>query len=512
MNGIEMKMLVLIQLILYVLKRKSIFKNTNLVVHIAMSLPKRIVPRPRSLSSSMKPTSSRLVPFGLKTPPQLPKLRDSARDMNSLNSFFPHVKNEKPTKLDEPFAKQLNNSLRNKLSKTKNTQSLRAPVYPNKRNSIQTVSYTLKLITNWGSPDLIACSEIIPIDSDNHRIPVLRITAAPAKIEETDLEKLLSGVASQENSSDIWTAPWPQEIPIEITIEVSIDNPLEVVRFFNADENYKNAGIRNAEIWSDDVLLWYGEVPNDFPYIAHIHRPSENIRNQLKSFENDISVTSHQHTILPRNPMNCYVDSFGIVPQIATKSVTIEFINSYANSNSFGLSGIEIVDTKKVVLTSDQFAEVKIHHLLSAGNPATLFRGHYLDPKIDDMFVFERINNENNPMISITFNEPILVGQLRIWNFFPFSVGVDDYGSLNAANKAKLGICTKNILVKFDNDNLFYAGRISQGDGTLKKLELSMTLIFVNEMDYKFEKSTKYLKPMPLVQANSLPIPSYSRF
>lgn len=448
--------------------------------------------RPRSLSNTVKPISSSVLSASLKSPTARRSMKDSSLISNSINRTLPQLRAEKSSKIEEASINQFAYSLRNKLSKARNSQSMKNSVAPNVDGSTQTVCYTIKMLSNWGSTNLIACSEIIPIDSKNHHVPVLEITASPRKVELTDLYKLVSGFESHEDINDKWSCSWPQQTPIEINMIVPVENPLKVIRFFNANEAFKDAGVRNVEIWSDNVLLWEGEIPYDFPFVAHLRRPTTN-QNQSEK-----ATSSQQHTVLPPNPLNCYVDPFGIVPQIPSQSLTIEFISNYENSSNFGLSGIEIVTTKKETLKFDDFAEIKVNNLSTAADLDTLFRGQYLNPKIDDMFVFERSSIDLAPSITIVFKKLTLVGQLKIWNFFPACGTVDDYNT-NKENKEKQGICVKNISIKFDNDNTVYIGRIGQGDGTLKRLDSTMTIIFVNEMDYKFMRSTRYqnINPIP---------------
>lgn len=459
--------------------------------------------RPRSLSNTVKPISSCSLSPSLKMPPTLRSMKDASRVSNKLNSTLPQLRAEKLSKMEDVPINQFSYSLRNKLSKAKNTQSMKAPSIPNKNGPIQTVCYTIKMLSNWGCPDLIACSEIIPIDAKNHHVPVYEITASPRKVELTDLFKLVSGFESHEDLEDTWSCSWPQQTPIEINMIVPVENPLKVIRFFNANEVYKDAGVRNVEIWSDNILLWEGEIPYDFPYVAHLKRPTSN-QHQNSNYEKQ--TFSQQHTVLPPNPMNCYVDPFGIVPQVPSESITIEFFSSYENSSAFGLSGIEIITTKKETLKLDDFKEIKVENLASAANLDTLFRGQYMIPKIDDMFVFERSNDDHFPSITVEFKKPTLVGQIRIWNFFP-SCGTEDDYTTSKENKAKMGICAKNIAIKFDKDNTVFIGRINQGDGTLKRIETGLSIIFVNEMDYKFMRSTKYQNVDKINNINQVPIP-----
>lgn len=452
-----------------------------------MSISRKLYKRPRSLSNTATPLSPNVLSSSMKIPPNLRSLKDASRGLHPLNGTLPLLKTDKASKYEDTSVSLFSNSLRNKLSKAKNTQSTKVPLMSSKSEPVKTAIYTIKIISNWGSPDLVACSEIIPIDYKNRHIPVLEITAFPRKVSLTELDKLINGFENHEDSNDIWSCSWPQEAPIEINMVVPIDSSLKMVRFFNANDIYEKAGIRNVEIWSDDILLWEGEIPYDLPYVARLQRPTGYSNEQLSPHVN----SARQHTILPVNPLNCYVDPFGIVPQIPSQTLTIEFFSNYENSAAFGLSGIEIITTKKETLKSDDFAEVKVNNLSSAANIESLYRGQYMNPKIDDMFVFERSSVDHHPSITFVFKKLILVGQIRIWNFFPACGSVDDYNS-NKENKAKQGICVKNISIKFDNDNTIFTGRINQGDGSLKRLDSSMTIIFVNEMDYKFMRSTKY--------------------
>ncbi|OHT04290.1 hypothetical protein TRFO_28224 [Tritrichomonas foetus] len=389
--------------------------------------------------------------------------------------------------------------LKNKITRAMLTQSMKAATA---KLNVPTQNLTVKIFSNWGNSERIACAEIVPIDEERKHIQIINSIATPKEATEIDPRKLQQGLYSygdqQSNENDIWWSPWPLKSPIEIVFVLPNDKKIKMVRFFNPQIENNDAGIKAIEIYLEGDLVWKGDIPNNLGFVARLDKkkfaPNEeedknenkthnnanyntstmNGHNTFRNLPKSRSFTRNQscHFLSEEKKIPVYIDKFGQVPQIASSMITIEFVSPYDTQGiTCGLSGIEILTTKKELIDETQIANVLVFNGSVTSAPSTLFRGHYLDPKIEEMWVIDRTSEELNPSIVILLQEKTLVGQIRLWNYF----------------FVEMKYQTKNVLIKLDETPVYY-GRLKEGDGTIKNINHSVTNIHVNEMDYRFVK------------------------
>lgn len=422
--------------------------------------------RPRAMSLIRKPASSRcrqssLPPFGSSASP---------------TQFIPR---QTPVVFGT-----------SKLAKSLNTNSLKQVCPKIQQPIVPTRKYTVRIISNWGDPEMVSCGEIVPIDITRKQIPVVSINAIPREAAFEDLNRLVD--SSIYRSNQYWKSQFPLRKPIEITIAVpSINKPI-IFRVLNV-QNAKS-GIREMEIYEEEVQVWKGEIPIDLAFVCRLQSFDDDDQNQgddddptslnkkkQKRQSTLISSVRSESYIKKFDPL---VDDFGAIPQIPTNYIIVEFLSNYGNGPTFGLSGIELLTTKKEVVKSDNIDNCNVLYGTCPIDPSTLFRGHYYDPQMEEMWVFDRINQEKNPQLIVTFKKPIIVGAIKFWNFFPC-----DAGEVVSGPSFSKHISVKHVLIRFDNNSTIFEGKLRQGDGTIKNLNGSLTTIYLNDMDYKVMRS-----------------------
>lgn len=104
-----------------------------------------------------------------------------------------------------------------------------------RQSSMDVYNISIKILSNYGDPNSITCSEIDFLDKSYRLIPVIKIEVEPRGIEYTSLDSLTNGTFVGDQDTLEWSAAWDGR-PVILKITITSDSPPSYVRIWNGSK------------------------------------------------------------------------------------------------------------------------------------------------------------------------------------------------------------------------------------------------------------------------------------
>lgn len=308
-------------------------------------------------------------------------------------------------------------------------------------NDYKVFCVRIRIISNYGDPNYVTCSEIDVLDSESKHISILSTVFDPP--QKVNSSSLTNGILIKSKSEDEWVGVWnPNGITIELTV-ASLNTPTALRIWNGRDHSAKN--IKEISISIGETHVNNAVIPQDFGIVIF-----------LDVDKPDVVFAEKPKIKIP--PEYSVADVFGEVPVMPCKEMKIEFLSGYSNTQFMGLNAMEIFlcNGKRLNLRNDvKKMTIENANIMSA--PQRLFRSNRATMDMSDMFLLKTDPNpENTASLNIIFVKPIPLALIRFWNFNSTDCEVD--------------LSIKNIRISLDNIQVFW-GRIKRSNGMITKME-----------------------------------------
>lgn len=273
------------------------------------------------------------------------------------------------------------------------------------------VKVQLRLLSNWGNQDKLSISSISLFDPEKHKISALDCLLSSSNIIQGDFNKLLNEVLDKSNSPDLFTISWPPHGEYAtITFFIPNESKFSGIRIWNASTN-QDQGVRNVEVYLDDVFISKEEVPSGFGFNKyglgqnyHINHASSSTALLRELFPDKCS----------EPPLE---DMFGAYPLEDTKSLFFIPLATFNNDIRFGINGIEIYDQSNKLIPFSQISDIRIKNCVKVGDLDTLFRENKESNNAFDMFLADARDWRSPPEIQVVFQKSMRVTRICFLNF-----------------------------------------------------------------------------------------------
>jgi hypothetical protein len=167
-------------------------------------------------------------------------------------------------------------------------EALAQPAYVKDRRIL------LRILSNYGDPGRVSCTEILPIGSSNVPIPVTSLRYVKRSlINPAPLEPLVDGHMFQTDRTKIWQQQWPPEPP-ETTLDLVFavrNRDVAALRVWpNTFEPKKN--IRRIEVYLDGTPVYVGQLNDRFGSVVTFDaaQPEAALLKPPGDWEEDVNV------------------------------------------------------------------------------------------------------------------------------------------------------------------------------------------------------------------------------
>lgn len=319
--------------------------------------------------------------------------------------------------------------------------------------------YIVLFFSTWGKSDYITCSEIDFLTEDRVPIQNVQITftnkSLNTKQNLNDLNFLIDK-SLVNTPRGTWSFPWnPEEVPLSLCFSFSSTKTPEYIRIWNGKLN-PNSQLKEFRVYFDKKRLYTGEVPCQFGIVAPI-KLSDELKLSMYNFAK----------IFDEEPVYD-IDKYGKIYVPPIKQFSIEMIDTFRpGSKDIGLNSIQFFcsnNGKEVSLSS--IRNVKITGATSIYSPFQLLKDKKRTMDEKEMWMANRENPKDKVSYFITFNKPVPLILVRIWNF----------------NGDDVDIGVRKALIKLD-DNVVWTGCLNKAKGMTSKIVEGVTDIWLSEME-----------------------------
>lgn len=316
----------------------------------------------------------------------------------------------------------------------------------------------VRMLSNWGDPDYISCSEIALLDLQHSRLSITSATTHSKKFD-VDLYKLYGGTIMADSIFDFWKVEYDPEYPVEIELKTDSPMPIENIRFFNS-KNQGTSAVKTIEILLNGALCWKGDVSSDFGIIAKL-----DVNKYV-----DCPVVLNVPPYVARR-LKLYKDPFGSVPQNIGKKIEISFLSNYGNENTTGICNITLYDATGDIIPRK---DVKV---TLCGSLVTTTIDNVIMDKIDyiqneeNQILFK--NSQITPKITICVSKPHVIGVLII--------------RICCVPELPVDLCARVTKIIIDG-RVNWVGKLPCGTGCKSDQEKAYKKIYISEPNHRFKK------------------------
>lgn len=338
---------------------------------------------------------------------------------------------------------------------------------------------SIRIESNWENTSKIMMYFIALFDKSNRQIisknkeqdDLLYITSFPEPSSLIKLDNLLDSSYINNDQSNFFCEFFGDQ---KFTIYISIPRSIEVrsILIFNPPTKSESA-VKDVSILVNEELCIQGQIPQDFGLSLKF----DNFTFQTK--ENDKQKNKEncqkKHCSIPK--AITYRDDFGILPIKPVGQIKIEILETYicpikiqskenvstkikyCDENYIGVNGFDFYDILGNLISNQSgkstenclhyINEVKIRGISELIHFGMLLKEDKLTNNKDKMLL-GLMDHTQYPSFNFTFNQPIYLSKILIWNFNSFSENLN------------CGI--KKLKVYIDN-KLFWFGKIFRGNG-----------------------------------------------
>lgn len=265
-------------------------------------------------------------------------------------------------------------------------------------------SYYIRItvLSNYGNPDRISCSEIDILDSTNRAILVRDIQfEPPIHHYESPIHLVNSSLIKEEGDKE-WSAKW-EGVPFTIQLMVKTNEIPTNLRIWNSRMKTDEC-IKDVKVTLGEVFLRDATVPNNFGFIISLKTNS------------DLEKIQYVPGKLMRNHDDTAADRFGELPIRRASKLTIGIIETWEDSEFVGLNALKIVSIAGKVLSLDKdVSNIESVNCDVVSAPHHLFRADTHTASVGDIWVARKIPGLV-PEISIEFKEPVRLSMITLSN------------------------------------------------------------------------------------------------
>ena len=319
-------------------------------------------------------------------------------------------------------------------------------------------NFTVKILCNWGNPNLTTCSSIWFLDENRITIKPARVKSIPIDIKD-NLSKLSDPILLKK-SKEAWSFTTKEEYQdVELTFFFPTQEMPHYLRIWNTTDG-DDTSIKFIEIYHDEQMVGQGEVPMNYGVDIKLLSTQTNI--PLGAFRSTSTLYRSLSTI-----KNIQLsDIYGKWPIDYTIKLKFTFLKNYGHKELVGLNGIDIFDETYTAIEMNDIEEILVTNCIQFNNTNLLLRHNKETTDANDMFLM-KVDWKEPPTLTIVFKRPTIVSQVVFWNYNAFTVGLD----------AGVNHCTIH-----SNSKPIWTGKVRRAYGVVGSVGFATTAIWFNSI------------------------------
>jgi len=317
---------------------------------------------------------------------------------------------------------------------------------------------SLHILSNWGHPGLVTCSEIDILGED--RVPIQNVNIiAECKLYQNQLLTSLNNKQLMKKSfQDQWSEEWDSNNtpPLILHFDVVSTTPPHFVRIWNSN-NLPSANVKDISVMIDNTFIASKEVPKDFGCIISLSTSALPIIAKVEQ-----SILTNNVEINERKS-----DDYGIVPIQKCRKISFVLFENHCGDNSdFGLNGIELFTDSAEKITKKDIMSIEITDGTGITSPYLLCKNNNQTIHLSDMLQIRSDYTSVPVKVTISLYEKTRIVLARIWNY-------------NAPTKRNIGV--KKMKIVLNDHGTVWTGVAKKGKGILWMMNESTTDIWLTE-------------------------------
>lgn len=319
--------------------------------------------------------------------------------------------------------------------------------------------FVVLLLSTWGQSECITCSEIDFLTED--RIPIPDVRASFTNKNEIEKQYIndLQSICNRtlvKTPRHCWSYNWDfKNGPVSLCFSFTSTKAPEYIRIWNGKLD-TDSQLKGFRVYFNKKRLYEGEVPCQFGIVAHIKLSDDlkmSIFNFAKLFDDDTLYDT---------------DKYGRILVHPAKQIAIKLIDTFTpGSKDVGLNSIQFFCSKEgKEISFSSIKTIKVTGATSVYSPFHLLKDRKRTMDEKDMWIAHRDNPNDKIWYVVTFNKPIPIILVRIWNY----------------NGSDVDIGVKKALITVD-DNIVWSGCLNKAKGMTSKIVEGVTDIWLSEME-----------------------------
>ncbi|KAK2580558.1 hypothetical protein KPH14_007687 [Odynerus spinipes] len=341
----------------------------------------------------------------------------------------------------------------------------------------------LDILSTWGDKHYVGLNGIEIFSDTGQLASINKISANPPDINQLPehnndprvVSNLINGVNRTRDDANLWLIPFTEGNHHYIYITFQDIVTIGMIRIWNYNKSriHSYRGVKDIIITLDDTLVFYGEIArasgdlqgtvNSFGDIIlfttdenilelistndeMFEIPCNNITNYTEK-DRPATVTTNTNVTLERRKSDCSVENrsnlsssseYNNTLSFACKEIQLIILSNWGVAGSVGLSGLEFIGDQNLVLPTT-YANLRCN--LDDTNLLKLIDGCNMSTDIDHMWLIDYTNENEEIVITVSFDKEVYVTGIRIWNY-------------NAS--LEMSYCgVKHLFVKLDGKSVF---------------------------------------------------------
>ncbi|KAL2718705.1 protein KIAA0556 [Vespula squamosa] len=341
----------------------------------------------------------------------------------------------------------------------------------------------IDILSTWGDKHYVGLNGIEIFSDTGQLVSINKISENPSNInqlsEHNDLciiNNLINGVNRTRDDANLWLIPFTKGNHHYVHMIFQDIVTIAMIRIWNYNKSriHSYRGVKDISITLDDTLIFYGEIArasgdlqgtlNSFGDTI-LFTTDENILEMIstndemftiinnnilnyaeKEKDRPTTVTTNSNLTFGRRKSDCSVGNRSNVSSgseyntlsLACKEIQLIILSNWGAAGIVGLNGIEFIGDQNLILSTTH-ANLKCN--LDNTNLLKLIDGYNITTDKDHMWLIDYINENEEIVITITFDKEVYITGMRFWNY-------------NAS--LELSYCgVKHLFIKLDGKSIF---------------------------------------------------------
>ncbi|XP_047346783.1 katanin-interacting protein-like [Vespa velutina] len=341
----------------------------------------------------------------------------------------------------------------------------------------------INILSTWGDKHYVGLNGIEIFSDTGQLVFINKISENSSNINQLPehnnlrvINNLINGVNRTRDDANLWLIPFTEGNHHYIHMIFQDIVTIAMIRIWNYNKSriHSYRGVKDITITLDDTLIFYGEIA----------RASGNLQDTFNSFGDTIlftidenilemiSTNDEMFTIINNNMLNyaekekdrpatvttnlnitfgrrkndCSVGNHSTVSSdseyntlsLVCKEIQLIILSNWGAAGIVGLNGIEFIGNQNLILsTTHANLKCNLHNI----NLLKLIDGYNITTDKDHMLLIDYINENEEIIITITFDKEVCITGMRFWNY-------------NAS--LELSYCgVKRLFIKLDGKSIF---------------------------------------------------------